>query len=79
MKLAGLIEPDPLTLERIAKRLAQVHNDKREDTSILIKLLRAKADKRHRRRAGEDKYVERGAPDSFAGYMNDTFAQSNWS
>lgn len=78
MKLSGLISPHPLTLERMADRLDAVHDKKRKDTSMLVKMLRAKANRRGRTRAGADKYVERGTADSFAGYMNDTFAQSTW-
>lgn len=73
MKLSEVLDPGIM-----ADRIAVTKKDKSESTKALMRFLRKKADSRNRENRKENKYVERGGTDSFAGYMNDTFAQSNW-
>jgi len=54
------------------------------DRVILLKKLaltnhlKRRKGKRNKKDAPTDKYEARGTTDSFTGYMNNTFAQSNW-
>ncbi len=54
-------------------------SNKTEDAKTFVKILRKKADKKNRKKDSTEDHSKDSTIDSFAGYINNSFAQSNWS